>query len=136
MTTLLYNPITRKGTGHCPINKLSFFLPISCKVSETAMQPSAAHRKTSEGILAVCSSIADATFPSLCSGLEAICPTPAVRAIINRFSVSCGQLGLFHISLFQVLFMQLFINDHAGFCPLCSGYHNKMHIPCCITSNI
>jgi hypothetical protein len=39
---------------------------------EVAIEPSEAHKNTSEGIFAVCSSIADATLPSLCFEFDAI----------------------------------------------------------------
>ena len=52
--------------AHCPTNKLACFCPMAPSVSDVAIEPTAAHRKVSEGSLAVCVSMAFATRPSVC----------------------------------------------------------------------
>jgi hypothetical protein len=53
--------------GHCPTKSASWCLSSIFKISEAPIEAPAAHKNASEGSLAVCSSIARATVPSLCS---------------------------------------------------------------------
>lgn len=52
--------------AHCPTKSASWCLPSIFKISEAAIEAPEAHKNASEGSLAVCSSIARATGPSLC----------------------------------------------------------------------
>jgi hypothetical protein len=53
--------------AHCPTKSASWCLSSIFKISEATIEAPAAHKNASEGSLAVCSSIARATGPSLCS---------------------------------------------------------------------
>src|SRR5512138_1093679 len=61
-------PKSSNEGAHNPINieRSSFF--ISFIVSDAAIDPNATHNQASDGIFAVCSSMASATFPSSLSG--------------------------------------------------------------------
>ena len=53
--------------AHCPTNNASWCLSSIFRISEAVIEAPAVHKNASEGSLAVCSSIARATGPSLCS---------------------------------------------------------------------
>jgi hypothetical protein len=67
LTSLLYTPRIRIVGAHCPTRSASWCLSSIFKISEAAIEAPATHKNPSEGSLAVCSSIARATGPSLCS---------------------------------------------------------------------
>jgi len=50
------------------MNKLVYWVPEIWSAADNAIEPSAAHRKVSEGSFAVCSSMVRAICPSVCSG--------------------------------------------------------------------
>src|SRR5687767_532880 len=67
---------------HWPTKRLSSLRPENWRINDPRMEPHAAHRKRSDGNLAVCCSIVRATVPSVCSAFGPVTGLDAV-SIIN-----------------------------------------------------
>jgi hypothetical protein len=87
--------------AHWPTKLLCSFLPIICSAKEPAIEPKAAHRKRSEGNLAVWLSIALATPPSRWEASAAVF-APSLggnfRHGVHRITPPCNEGGGWHAS--------------------------------------
>ena len=79
--------------AHCPTKSASWCRSNSFSISEVAIDAPAAHKKASEGSLAVCSSMARATGPSLCSMGVVIKDFTKVRPHWIRLLIEMSAMG-------------------------------------------